>query len=92
MWTPKEEHQMRIQTAANDVLEELQSAEQAFRPMYSGHEGLAIIEEEFIELRTEVFIKQKNRDVQKMYKEAKQLAAMAIRFMVDVCDEVNGRK
>lgn len=84
-----------------DVLSELSSATTKFAPMNSAHEGWAVIAEEFDELWDEVKKKQaktrlhKNlggRDVQAMRKEAIQVAAMAIRFVIDVCDGGRGQK
>jgi hypothetical protein len=49
--------------------------------MRSGHEGLAVIEEEFLELRLEVFW---GKDPAKLREEAVQLAAMALRFLCDI--------
>lgn len=50
----------------------------------SAHEGLSVIEEEYIELRLEVYKKQRSRDVEKMRAEAIQIAAMAARFASDL--------
>ena len=69
--------------AVTDVVGELKKAREKFGPFSSAHEGIAVIEEEFIELREEVFLK--NRTLEAMRLEAKQLAAMALRFMLDVC-------
>ncbi len=74
-----------------DITAELQGAYEAFPVFNSGHEGLGVIEEEFIELRDEIFwgLKQAANPTahrQKMRDEAVQLAAMAIRFMLDVCE------
>jgi len=55
-----------------------------FDKFHSAHEGLAVIWEEFEELKAEVFKKQSAYDIDRMRKEAKQLAAMAMRFMVDI--------
>ena len=69
----------------HEVADELEAATAKFGPFASAHEGLAVIEEEFLELRSAVFwgVDQKGRP-SKPYDEAIQLAAMALRFMVDV--------
>jgi NTP pyrophosphatase (non-canonical NTP hydrolase) len=58
----------------------------------SAHEGFAVLQEEMDELWEHVREKQKNRDLPAMRTEALQVAAMAVRFALEVCDEVNGRK
>lgn len=63
---------------------EIQEATGKFGPMASPHEGIAVIREEYIELEKEVFKQFTARDTGKMRKEAKHLAAMAIRFMMDL--------
>jgi len=68
-----------------DVQDEINRAVRHCGAFHSAHEGLAVIEEEFLELREEVFKKQTIRSIEKMREEAKQLAAMATRFMVDIC-------
>ncbi len=64
-----------------EMLEECTRAQEKFAPFASAHEGIAVIEEEFLELRNEVFWggSAKARD------EAIQLGAMALRFVLDVC-------
>ena len=69
-------------TPIEDVLAELERAEAKFAPMHSGHEGLAVIEEEYEEFKAEVF--HGSRDRQRA--EAVQLAAMAVRFIKDISD------
>ena len=70
-----------------DVQDELNWAVNHYGAFHSAHEGFAVIEEEFIELRDEVFKNKEKRSITKMRKEAKQVAAMAVRFMVDICGE-----
>lgn len=61
-------------------------------PFNSAHEGFAILNEEFDELKAHVWTNQKRRDLAAMRKEAIQVAAMAIRFAAECCDESAGRK
>lgn len=80
---------------ANDVhaiLMEVESACRNWPAFNSAHEGFAVLLEEVDELKAHVWTNQKKRDLVAMKKEAKQVAAMAIRFMTEVCDEINGRK
>lgn len=60
-------------------------AENLHAPMVTAHHGIAIIEEEFIELRNEVFKRESLRDMNAMKEEAVQLGAMALRFLIDIC-------
>ena len=73
------------------VIDEVHRARGKFAPMHSAHEGLAVIEEEMAELRQHVYMKQKLRDLNAMQKEAIEVAAMAICFAMEVCDEERGR-
>ena len=70
------------------VARELTRAQQKWPPFNTNHEGHSIIEEEFDELWDE--IKANRPDYHgyfdsAMQKEATQLAAMALRFLVDRC-------
>lgn len=58
----------------------------------SAHEGFAVLLEEVDELKAHVWTNQKRRDLEAMRKEAIQVAAMGIRFAMDVCDDKTGRK
>jgi hypothetical protein len=78
----------RPQNAWQDVRHELESARQHFPPMRSAHEGWAILKEEEHELMLEVFRQYGSSDRnERMRLEAVQVAAMAIRFIEDVCDQ-----
>lgn len=70
--------------SVNLVVEELQRARSIHEDMHSAHEGFAVLLEEVHELWDEV--KAKEQSYNAMHKEAKQVAAMAIRFMSDVCE------
>ena len=65
------------------VENELHEAMLKFPPMRSPHEGLAIIQEEVFELQIEVYKQHDCRHPSNMRHEAMQIAAMAIRFMMD---------
>jgi NTP pyrophosphatase (non-canonical NTP hydrolase) len=71
---------------------ELMKALNNWPPFNSAHEGYAVLAEEVDELWQHVKTNQKRRDIEAMRKEALQVAAMAIRFAIEVCDETNGRK
>lgn len=69
------------------VVAELRRARSLFPAMHSAHEGAAVIREEYDELWEEVCRGgDQVRRTEKMRKEAIQLAAMALRFVLDVCD------
>jgi glycyl-tRNA synthetase beta subunit len=74
-----------------EVSEELDRA-LAWPAFNSAHEGYAVLAEEVDELWEHVKVNQKRRDIVAMRKEAIQVAAMAIRFVLDVCNEQTGRK
>ena len=70
--------------AALDVVAALMRARQKHGPMHGPHEGYAVILEELDELWDEV--KAQTQDKARMRKEALHVAAMALRFVEDVCD------
>jgi hypothetical protein len=77
---------------AEEALEECRKASEGWPPFNSAHEGYAVLKEEVDELWDHVKTNQKRRDLSAMRKEAIQVAAMALRFAYDVCNEEVGRK
>ena len=70
-----------------DIRMEHRLAISKFPPFNSAHEGYAIILEELEELKAEVFKKQEDRSYPAMKHEATQVATMALRFILDVCEK-----
>ena len=73
------------------VSEEVGRAASMWPPMHSAHEGYAVLLEEVDELKAHVWTNQKRRDLVEMRTEALHVAAMAIRFALDICDGGRGR-
>ena len=69
-----------------EVSEELNRARSKFAPFNSAHEGYAVLLEEVDELWTEVRGHRSQENLRAMRAEAIQVAAMALRFVGDVCD------
>jgi hypothetical protein len=68
-----------------DVSEELDKALRKHPKFNGAHEGWAVILEEVDELWDEVKVRANKRRRDKMRKEALQIAAMALRFALEVC-------
>lgn len=68
-----------------EVANELALAKSMHAAMATEHHGYAIIKEELDELWEE--IRKKQPDKRRMREEAIQVAAMAIRFMMDICNK-----
>lgn len=90
---PECEHETIQQQIACDIQSEIFAewdfASKKFGPFHSSHEGFAVLHEEFDELKAEVWkngTKHPDRDAN-MRKEAVQVAAMALRFLTDCCQE-----
>jgi hypothetical protein len=62
------------------IVAELNRAQAKFPSFHSGHEGYAVIREELDELWDAV----KQDDIPHAIMEAQQVAAMALRFMIDL--------
>jgi hypothetical protein len=65
------------------VVREFARANHIHPQFNSAHEGYAVILEEMDELKAEVW--KRNHEPDLMRKEAVQVGAMALRFLVDVC-------
>lgn len=82
----------RMRSAGFAAITEALTASSNWPPFNSAHEGYGVLLEEVDELWDHVKTKQKLRDIEAMKKEAIQVAAMALRFAIDVCNEETGRK
>ena len=80
------EETVRIEEAIIASRAELESATRKFGPFLSLHEGHSVIEEEFDELWDEIKRLGPHGCDAKLKHEATQLAAMALRFLVDLCE------
>ena len=68
-----------------EMIQEYLRARSKFGPFDNGHEGLAVIWEEFEELKAFVFGKNQTKEqVENARKECVQLAAMAMAFSVEL--------
>ncbi len=68
-----------------EILREYNRAASLFPKFNSAHEGYAVILEELDELKNEVWENNKDRNMEEMKKEALHVAAMAARFIIDIC-------
>lgn len=82
----------RLMDVEREVAAEVNSGLLEWPPFNSAHEGFAVLLEEVDELKAHVWTNQKRRDLIAMRKEAVQVAAMAIRFALEACDDNTGRK
>lgn len=73
-----------ISAVTNEVTKELARALKIHPPMNSAHEGWAVLLEEVDELWDEIKLRPSLRDKQRMREEAVQVAAMAMRFLLEV--------
>lgn len=76
---------MKLSTAIKLVHDELERAAELHGPMTSPHEGYAVLLEEVDELWAEV--KANNGTSHRATSEAVQVAAMSLRYLLDLCPE-----
>jgi hypothetical protein len=76
----------RIDTALHDLRNELWKAMIKHPPMHSAHEGWSVIFEELEELREHV--RADTGQTPDARKEAMQVAAMSLRYALDLCDPI----
>ena len=74
---------MKMEDAVNIIYDEYKEASQKFGDFHNAHEGYSVILEEMDELWNA--IKDKKCGTREQAKEAKQVGAMALRFLVDLC-------
>jgi hypothetical protein len=77
---------MNISLALQLVEKECVRAGARYPKFNSAHEGYAVLLEEVDELWLEVKKSLKNRDAEAMRAETIQVAAMALRFLWDICE------
>ena len=75
---------MKLEHAIDAVITEYGQVCAENAPFNSAHEGYAVLLEEMDELKAEVWKKRHIRDINRMRKEAVQVAAMALCFLTDV--------
>ncbi len=85
MTTSARETALKSELAVQLVLTELLRAQRKHAPIHSSHEAVGVIDEEFVEFKTEVYAAQFDGDrLEEKAREATELAAMAVRFLVDI--------
>jgi len=81
----EQRHKNRIEQAQADIKAELLRAKTLFPTSFvNQHEAYAVILEELDELWDEIKKNQKNYDIEAQRKEAVQLSAMVLRFIVEL--------
>lgn len=75
---------MKAEDAIQEIIQEYGRAAATNGAFHSVHEGYAVIAEELDELWDEVKKKARDRDPEQFRREAAQIGAMALRFLVDL--------
>lgn len=75
-----------LASASRAMIVECLSAMSKFPGFHSAHEGYGVLLEELDELWDEVKKSPEKRDLMAMRNEAVQVGAMALRFLIDVCE------
>ncbi len=86
----KDKRLQKFNRIKDEIWDEYLSAISKFPSFHSSHEGYAVIKEEVDELWFE--IKAKVNKKKHMRAEAIQIAAMAFRFIIDICEEENEKR
>ena len=76
---------LMLNKIAVEIIDEVKSAQQKYHPFNSNHEGYAVILEELDELWDMIKSSKSTTATADMKKECIQIAAMAIRFIEDLC-------
>lgn len=84
---PRREWKTKVNKAISLIIREYGEATEKFGTFNTIHEGLAVVREEYLEFEAECMDKKAYDDQTKLAKEAVQLGAMALRFLVDCCEE-----
>lgn len=71
------------------IQQEIDNSRSRHGEFTGSHEGYAVLLEEVDELWSE--IKKRNRSFTAMKEECVQIAAMAVKFIEDICEKGNGR-
>ena len=67
------------------IEEEVKRADDRYFPFRSNHEGISVLREEFEELWDEIKLSKNVIGNKRMQEEAVQVAAMAVKFIRDLC-------
>lgn len=86
---PKDDEKVSVAYALFCVSEELKAARKLYPDFPTAMHGISVLREEFEELWEQLRVKDGQRDQQKMWDEAVQVAAMAVRFMLDCCPDAH---